>query len=178
MTKKALSVLNHVIREKPTRENRLTDLIKAPSLDHVEGWYMCVPPCFNDALDIRQTERVENKQKTLTWTQGSSFAFKAGDTLYDTPDAYKVWSEALKSINLCVQVKLGSSAGPLDGGTGRFAGSVTFSILTPNDYRSRLVERADHTMSQDDFIRFLIGGPPDEMLGKMKDPQQETGGDA
>ena len=44
---------------------------------------MCVPACFNDKLDIKQTERIENKKKTLVWTQGSLFSFQTGDILLD-----------------------------------------------------------------------------------------------
>lgn len=163
MNKTSISILDQVIREKPTRENRLTDLLKEPSAETTEGWWMCVPSCFNDALDIKQTERVANKRKALVWTQGSSFHFSAGDVIYDTPEAYKVWSEALKSIGVCVQIKIGSSAGPIEGGTGRYPGSVTFAILTPNEERTKIVERAEHSMSQDDFVRFLISGPPEEL---------------
>jgi hypothetical protein len=172
MSAAAVSVLDQVIREKPTRDNRLTDLLKDPSAETAEGWYMCVPSCFNDALDIKQTERVVNKKKkTLVWTQGSSFHFNTGDTIYDTPDAYKVWSEALKTIGVSVQVKTGASAGPTEGGIGRFAGSVTFAILTPNKDRSKVVERGEYSMSQDDFVRFLIAGPPEELKKKMERPQ-------
>jgi hypothetical protein len=171
MSEAAISVLDQVIREKPTRENRLTDLLKDPSAETAEGWYMCVPSCFNDALDIKQTDRVVNKKKTLVWTQGSSFNFNTGDTIYDTPDAYKVGSEGLKTIGVCVQIKTGSSAGPTEGGTGRFGGSMTFTILTPNKNRTTIVERGEHSMSQDDFVRFLISGPQDELKRKIERPQ-------
>jgi hypothetical protein len=170
MAKEALAILDYLIREELTRGNRLPDLLKEPPGETAKGWYMCVPPCFNDALDIKQTERIKNKKKTLMWTQGSSFSFKTGDTIYDTPDAYKVWSEALKTIGLCVQVKTGASAVPAEGDTGRFAGSVTFSILTPNNDRSKIVERGDHTMSQDEFVRFLISGPSEELKQKIDRP--------
>ncbi|NCC62220.1 MAG: hypothetical protein EOM12_15070 [Verrucomicrobiae bacterium] len=173
MSAAAISVLDQVIREKPTRENRLTNLLKDPSAETAEGWYMCVPSCFNDALDIKQTERVVNKMKALVWTQGSSFHFNTGDTIYDTPDAYKVWSEALKTIGVCVQIKTGASAGNTEGGTGRFGGSVTFAILTPNKDRTTIVERGEHSMSQDDFVRFLISGPPEELKGKIERSQPE-----
>ena len=171
MSQTSISVLDQVIREKPTRENRLTDLLKDPFAETEEGWYMCVPPCFNDALDIKQTDRVVNKEKTLVWTQGSSFHFNTGDTIYNTPDAYKVWADALQTINLCVQIKTGSSAGSTESATGRFAGSLTFSILTPNKDRSSIVERGEHSMSQDDFVRFLIEGPPEELKKKIEKPR-------
>jgi len=132
---------------------------------------MCVPSCFNEALDIKQTERILHKKKTIVWTQGSWFSFKQGDTVYDTAEAYKVWSEALKSIGLCVKVKMAHSAVPSAGASERFPGSVTFSILSPNKARNKLVERAEHTMSQDDFVRFLIAGPYDELKAKIKSLQ-------
>ena len=168
MIQQALTILDDLIREKRSRENRMEKLLKDPSTESGEGWYMCVPSCFNEALDIKRTERVKNKNKRLVWTQGSWFSFKRGDTIYDTPDAYKVWSEALESISLCVQVKIAYNAGPSDGVSERFSGSVTFSILTPNKTRTKVVERAEHTMSQDDFVRFLIAGPCDELDTKIK----------
>lgn len=172
MRQKALKLLEHIIREKPTRENRHTDLLKDPSAEFADGWYMCALTCFNEALDIKQTERVQNKNKTTVWTQGSSFAFKAGDMLYDTPEAYRIWSEALKHIGLCVQVDSASSAGPTEGRIGRFSGTVSFSIFTPNEDRSKIVRRSTQTISQDDFIRFLISGPSDELRQKIDNPTQ------
>jgi len=171
MSDAALSILDQLIRERRPKQTRLTDLLRDPVGGTAEGWYMCVPSCFNDALDIKQTERVENKKKVLVWTQGSIFSFKSGDTVYDTPDAYKVWSEALKTIGLCVQVKTGAGAAAIEGKTGGFPGSVTFLILTPNKSRSKLVERGLHSMSQDDFVRFLISGPSEEMKQKLEMPQ-------
>jgi len=37
MSQKALALLEHIIREKPNRENRLADLLKDPSTDFAEG---------------------------------------------------------------------------------------------------------------------------------------------
>lgn len=172
MSRLALTILDDLIREKRSRQKRTTNLLKDPSAESGEGWYMCVPPCFNEALDIKRTECVRHKKKRLGWTQGSWFSFKQGDTVYDTADAYKVWSEALKSISLGVQVKMAYNAGPSDGVSERFSGSVTFSILTPNRARSKLVECAQHTMSQDEFVSFLIAGPCDELETKVKSLQQ------
>lgn len=173
MSKTSICVLEQVIREKATRANRLTDLLKDPFAETAEGWYMCVPSCFNDALDIKQTDRVVNKKKTLVWTQGSLFDFNPGDTIYDTPDAYKVWSEALKHINLCVQIATASSAGQGEGGT-RFPGSVTLAFFTPNPTRTSIVERGTYSMTQDDFVRFLIEGPDEEFKAKIEDAQQDA----
>lgn len=172
MIEQTLSILEDLVREKPTKEKRSTDLLKNPIVEGTEEWYMCVPSCFNEALDVKRTERVEDKKKSLVWTQGSAFSFKQGDILYDTADAYKVWSEALKNINLCVQINTASSAQPSQGEFGRFSGSVSFSILAPDKDRSKIVECAEHTMSQDDFVRFLIVGPGDDLKNKIRRPQE------
>ena len=73
---------------------------------------MRIPDAFRGALDIQQTIRV-SAGKQLVWTQGSTFTFKVGDTLYDTPDAYQEWATALKKIRLCVAVKSASDARPV-----------------------------------------------------------------
>ncbi len=163
----SLSVLDHITRRKNTRENRSTKLLRDPNAETPDGWFMYVPICFNDALDIKQTERVDGKKKNLMWSQGSTFSFKAGDTLYDTSDAYKVWSAALKSINICVQIKTAYDAGQYEKGSDRFSGSVTISILSPNEDRSKLIDRGEYTMSQDEFVRFLIVGPSVELMTRI-----------
>mgnify|MGYP001386779578 CR=1 FL=1 len=168
MNSKSISLLERLVREKPTRENRLTQTLKAPTTDHEDDWSMSLPPAFNDALDIKQTERVEGGNKVTRWTQGSLFSFKPGDTIYDTPKAYGIWSEALKHLNLCVQVKDATSVSAGEANQGRTAGSVTFTILTPDNDRSQLVARGDHTLTQDDFVRFLIAGPDNELRMKSK----------
>ena len=167
MKSRALDVLRRLLGVKEGRRNRLTDLLKDPQENHPEGWHMCVPPCFNEALDIRRTERVANKKKTLVWTQGSAFSFRVGDTLYDTVEAYRVWSEALKHINLCVSVKQASDAAPAGGSGERNPGRVTFSVLSPDSKRSKVVRRGEHTLTQDEFVKFLIQGPPEELRAKL-----------
>ena len=167
-------LLEKIIEQKVIRENRLTVLLKDPHEEHALGWYMCVPACFNEALDIRLTERVDKKKrleskdrKKRVWTQGSSFAFARGDTLYDTRNAYRMWQEALESIGLCVQVKDASPAGAMESGGNRSCGSVTFVILTPDEGRTKIVERATRTVSQDEFVRLLIEGPSPELSAQI-----------
>ena len=91
---------------------RLTELLKEPEVNETSDWYMCVPQCFNNALDIRLTVRKGNGNETLVWTQGSAFSFKQGDTLYDTPRAYDAWGESLNHISLCVSVQKASDSIP------------------------------------------------------------------
>ena len=172
MKKDTLRLLERLIKEKSTRENRLSELLKDPESDHEESWAMCLPTTFNDALDIKRTERIEKGTKITCWTQGSSFSFNNGDTIYDTPDAYQVFGEAIKHINLCVQIQQATSAKPREGSQGRSSGSVAFTILTPNKERTHLVTRCRHTLSQDDFVRFLIAGPDGDLAAKIYKAQE------
>lgn len=176
MSQKYLDILGQLTERIISRQYRLTDLLKAPQEDYTNDWYMCVPKCFNDALDLKKTDRVvdtfiqpdliQEKQKKKeikkVWTQGSYFSFGKGDTLYDSPKAYSNWDKALKNINLCVQVEKAIATTPSK------VGIVTFSILTPNENHSKLVNRGEHTMSQDNFVRFLIAGPSGAFKDKIK----------
>ena len=125
---------------------------------------MCVPTCFNNALDIKQTPRMKDGKETLVWTQGSEFSFKTGDTIYDTPKAYIEWPDALKHISLCVSVEDATDAIPAKKNPEqnemipRYSGSVRFSILTPNEQQTALIKRGSFQVTQDEFILFLIEG--------------------
>lgn len=159
----ALGILDRLANEKPRRESRFTDLLKDPVVDHDSSWAMCLPPAFNDALDIRQTERVVKGKRVLAWTQGAAFSFKAGDTIYDTPTAYDKWSDALRTIHLCIQVREASGAGLVEGSTIRHPGVVRFAAFRPNADRASLDPVGEHTLTQDDFVRFLITGKADSI---------------
>jgi hypothetical protein len=55
MTTKALDILGRLTRVGARKEERLTDEFRVPEADTTPGWFMQVPKCFNDALDIKQT---------------------------------------------------------------------------------------------------------------------------
>jgi len=94
----------------------------------------------------------------LIWTQGREFKFKAGDIIYDTPRGYEQWSEALRHIRFCIQVRSATDATSPPPPATRSAGTVTFDILVPTSDRKRLAHSATHALTQDAFIRFLISG--------------------
>jgi hypothetical protein len=150
---------------------RLTELLKDTESKDATDWYMYVPHCFNNALDIRLTARKEMGKETLVWTQGSAFSFKQGDTLYDTPKGYSVWNESLKHISLCVTVIEASDSIPEkrktknSEATPRCPGSLTIQALVPNSEKTELVKMDDIEMTQDEFVAFLVEGP-DENLRK------------
>lgn len=118
---------------------------------------MYVPSCFNEALDIKYNCGAPNSG----WTQSGCFAFKSADTIYDTRDAYSVWGDAIRSIKIAVVVRSASPAGVGDDGA-RYQGQVCFTVLLPSRDRSTLEERFEHTLTQDEFIEFLIAGPTGE----------------
>lgn len=160
MIEETIHYLEKLIEEKPNREKRGVDLLKPYNSDgSSEGWAFCVPPAFNDSLDIRLTSRIiEGKQENV-WTQGSSFNFKAGEILYDTPEAYNTWSTALTKITRSIQIEFSSGAGLFDSSSNRSAGMVKFKMFKPDNNKKRLVTVGSTvTMSQDEFVKFLILG--------------------
>lgn len=175
MSTQALALLDKALKltddtaDKGKRTKRLTELLKAPDDEQTTGWFMCLPSCFNNALDIRQTPRKKDGKESLIWTQGSAFSFKPGDAIYDTPKAYSEWGEALKHLSVCIQVHQATDATPeksnADGGgtVPRNPGVVRFSILTPNDQKTAVVKRGDADLTQDEFVRLLIRGPDGEL---------------
>ena len=167
MRQTALDILERLLQVPAKKEERLTDLMRPPESDATGGWFMHVPRCFNDALDIRQTARVVEKQTVSVWTQGVGFGFKSGDIIYDTARAYEQWSEALRHIKVAVQVRsatdatswqfvAGESEAPLP--PIRTAGIVSFDVLRPSADRTRLVQTSSHVLTQVAFVRFLISG--------------------
>ena len=70
------------------------------------GWKFPVPEAFREALDIKITPTIRDG----LYTQGKNYAFRAGDTIYNTPKAYKIWKEALKEFTFCVSIESAASA--------------------------------------------------------------------
>ena len=160
MRQTAIDILDRLIRDRADKDDRLTDLLRDPEAETAPAWFMHVPTCFNDALDIKQTPRVlvRKTKPVLAWTQGREFSFKGGDVLYDTPSGYQQWSEALRHILLCVQVSSAMDATSPPPPAERSAGTVAFHVLIPSRHRTRLTRSSNHILTQDAFIRFLISG--------------------
>src|SRR4051812_20610025 len=86
------------------KSGRGTELLIDPATGSDSNWFMHVPRCFCDALDIKLTSRVVDGRKSNVWTQGSEYSFKPGDTLYDTPQMNQTWGEAIKHISVSLQI--------------------------------------------------------------------------
>lgn len=163
---RALRLLD-VLARQSGKEERSIDLLRGPDSGATPGWSFHVPTCFNDALDIRQTQRKVDGKSILTWTQGSNFGFNPGDVLYDTPQAYQQWSEAVSQIGLCIQVTAATPRSSGENGGTRTSGTVTFEVLKPTVDRKALAIESSHSLSQEAFVRFLITGsglPEETML--------------
>lgn len=158
MRQQAIDVLDQLLGQRDAREQRLTTLLRDKFAEEDHGWHMFVPRCFNEALDIKLTDRVIKGRKERVWTQGSGFAFSVGDTIYDTHEAYQVWRDALRRIKLCVTVIEAQSVSLGEDRRERSSGTVTFTVAAINQEQTRLVERDILTMTQDAFVRFLIDG--------------------
>lgn len=151
----ALRVLERLALPSGKRGERLTtpDLLRDPEAPGTPDWFIHVPPCFNDALDLQQSRRMVHKVEHSVWTQGARFTFKTGDVLYDTPTAYESWAEGMPPLHRCIQVTAASDASST---TDR--GSVSFDVLIPAPDGTRLVHASSHVLTQDGFVRFLITG--------------------
>lgn len=144
-----------------TRRSR--ELLRPAEGTDQGDWFMFVPACFNEALDIKFNCGEPNPG----WTQAGCFAFKTSDVIYDSAKAHQVWSEALHSINLAIVVRSGTPAGIGEDGV-RYAGSVRFAVMLPTSDRKKLVEHFEHQLTQDEFVRLLINGPDSTLASRIK----------
>lgn len=138
--------------------------------DWCAGWAFAVRPEFADALDIKLTERIVKRKKNLVWTQGYSFDFHAGYTIYDiNPYPQEIWQDFLQRVSYAVTVVDARPAEParapskLGPGISRDSGSVTFDVYAPNDEKTQAIKVATHIVTQDEFVQILIKGLPNDV---------------
>jgi hypothetical protein len=139
---------------KEKRSNRLRECLRPPDNTFTEGWHVCLPKSFNDALDIKQTVL----GKELIWTQGSCFSFKQGDVIYDAEAAYLEWTQAFKFISFCIQITSASDSTPQSAESPRNPGAVNFTVYKPNKDKTGMEAVSFENMTHDEFVRFLIAG--------------------
>ncbi len=88
--------LDELLSIKDSKTNRLTKLLKDPSVGSPKNWYLYVPSVSNDALDLEQTDCIVDSELVLTWTQENTFSFAAGDALFDSPEI-KNWKSPCRT---------------------------------------------------------------------------------
>jgi hypothetical protein len=155
----SLQTLRCLVSGNRSTKTRQRELLKNPESFHSDKWYMAVPPCFNDALDIR-------KINSGAWTQGSMFSFRLGDTLHSAFQEEKAGVIYLKTNALAIQIAQSSLAYTNENGT-RAPGSILFDYFTMGP-DATYINRGSHRMTQDDFIRFLIVGPDRNLTEKLR----------
>lgn len=179
LTKEKKKFKGEEVERYSSRDNRQLKLLKSPEETNHEKneWFIYVPTYFNECLDISKTDRVvktgrqivdektgktKDEKKTIKeWTQGSRFSFHRGCTLYDTPKAYQEWSAAIRKTKYCISIEDSMDARPAMNFDDRFPGEVEFSVYTPSSKQDKLQEIGTFTLSQDEFVRFLIKGNPE-----------------
>lgn len=149
------------------------------------GWKFAVPEAFKDALDIKLTNRKEKVKSLSMLTQGKNYSFSANDTIYDTPKAYRIWREALKELNYCIEIqeaipcqnietkkfKTEQSISFFEDGkksdtkkafvfirTRTSNGYVKFKLLKPDQKKEKLVQHGVFETDQEKFVYFLQTG--------------------
>ena len=158
---KSLILLQKLITQKSSGRDKRSDkeFLKKPERIPIDNdeWFIYVPPCFNDCLDISKTERVKKQEKV--WTQGSRFAFHRGCILYNTPKGYHKWNVAISEIKYCILIQSAKDV-KLEKGK-RKPGEVVFSIFSPRYMKLSLERIGEFSRTQDEFVRFLIEGDPE-----------------
>jgi len=164
LREEALELLEKLVKENfAGRDKRyeFPGLLKNPEDNFIceDEWFIHVPSCFNDCLDIAKTERIKDSKKEMVWTQGSRFCFHSGCVLYDSPKAYLNWRDAIKEIKFCISIIGAKNVTLLD--NKRESGEVEFAILSPNSDKQSMKEIREFTLTQDEFVKFLIIGNPE-----------------
>lgn len=156
---KSIDILEKLIKIETKKVlKRSTELLADFSNGYAEGWYFCVPTFFYDALDIKFT----HQKKMKLWTQGSAFNFSTGDMIWNHAHHYceNCVSDFIKP-KIGVQVQSSAPCLTQTKHRSRNSGNVNFTIFTErNDPNSKSMWRIvdQYSLSQDDFIEFLIKG--------------------
>jgi hypothetical protein len=148
------------------RSERTTDLIASFVEGFTDDWYMTLKESFKRSLDIKFTERKENKISYYKWTQGPYYCFSEGQIIYDVKEGYTYWQDALNKVNLACQVVVAKPNIPIkvdNEVTGKpeytvSEGYVRFTLYRPDEGRTKLVPYVGYHLSQSKFVNFLKTG--------------------
>lgn len=146
-------------------------LIKDPHEATHASWHLWLPPHFNTSLDLRHIWKQQVKDKKVVrewkeWIQGGNFCFNEGAIIYDRDvSKCETWGGILELIDFYVVI--GETKGVTvrkykDQETGsrkveRSSGLVTYKVYHP-DQGCNSILSSEHTVTQDEFVRFAISG--------------------
>ena len=151
---------------KPKSVKRTSHLIADFVEGFAKGWFMAVKESFRNELDIKYLPRKKDKITYYEWSQGPYYCFSQGQTIYDSPLAYRAWELAIKNINNVCQIVDAQPNMPVrifDESLRKNIicvkeGHVRFVILKPNNERTELIEHSRYELSQNNFVTFLKTG--------------------
>jgi len=149
------------------KQKRSLDLLKDPEGPPPRDWFLCTPVFFNNALDLKLSDRKKDGESLEVWTQGADFSFSVGDTLYDTPEAYEPWDQAIRKIQFCAQIVEAVPASGTENGS-RFEGRVKADIFLPSPDRTRLLKKTEWETTQDGFVSLILFGPDEPLRAKLE----------
>ena len=137
----SLLTLEELISSSTRKNARLLTFLKEPDSE-TSDWAYKLTPSFNEALDIKMTDRVSEGGKGKVWTQGANFNFKAGDVLH--------------SLDGSVALQVTSSSSATQTEEFSLEGNVQFDAFEVKDgkYTKKYAEQC----SQVNFVRKLIAG--------------------
>lgn len=144
------------------KQKRSLDLLKDPEGPPPREWFLCVPAFFNNALDLKLSDRKRDGESLEVWTQGADFSFSVGDTLYDTPEAYEPWDRAVGKIRFCAQVVEAVPASGTESGA-RFEGRIKADLLVPDPRGKKLLKKTTIETTQDEFVSLVLFGPGERL---------------
>ncbi|MBD3879786.1 MAG: hypothetical protein SR1Q5_08965 [Quinella sp. 1Q5] len=125
-------------------------------------------------------KRGKNSKKELALTQGKLYNFQQGHVFYDDMAAYNdIWSDALKKINLCLQIDSATESVDVRPivvrEDNRFVrrqklsyGSVDFSVYKPNAERTQLEKVKTFSCSQEQFVSLLRTGEFEDVNSELQ----------
>lgn len=162
---------------KSSKANKV--LLKDPHAATHSSWHLWLPAHFNTSLDLRfiwrqQTKSKEVVRKWKEWSQGSSFCFNEGAMIYDRDvSGLETWGEKLDAIGFYVVIgpsmpatsQPGRNSNAEDSNSAiRNPGSVNFKIYTPTSNHGSVIAE-EHTVTQDQFVRYAITGKLPQING-------------
>lgn len=137
----SIKVMAEISASASRKSARLLSLLKEPD-SHTSDWAYVVSPSFNEALDIKLTDRVSDGGKGKVWTQGGNFNFKPGDVVHTADGKH------------AVQVTESSSATQTDEYS--VDGLVRYDVYEICE--GKYAKTSEEQCSQVSFVRKLIEG--------------------
>jgi hypothetical protein len=137
----SLVVLETLTSTGARKSARLLTFLKEPDSE-TDNWDYKLTPAFNEALDIKMTDRVNDGGKGKVWTQGANFNFKAGDVVH--------------SINGAIALQVTASSSATQSEELSLEGNVQYDIFEIEN--GKYIKKGNARCSQVAFVRKLIGG--------------------